>query len=73
MTPNGRFFFRHLPFGVPSVPERLQGRTVSEFTEALSGASRHMDDTLAKQEDHDARLHVAPRRLPTAGITLNIS
>ena len=69
ITPNGRFCFNRLPFGISSAPEHYQKR-MSSLLEGLPGVVCQMDDVLIygpDQETHDRRVHTALQKLAAAG------
>ena len=73
ITPNRRFFFTRLPFGIFSAPEHNQKRK-SSLLEGLPRVVCQMDDVLIygpNQETHDRRVHIALQKLAAAGVTLN--
>lgn len=73
ITPFGRYFFNHLPFGIASAPEHFQNRMVTEVTEGLDGVVCHMDDILVWgrcQEEHDVRLHAVFQKMEQAALPL---
>ena len=73
MTPNGRYCFNKLPFGITSAPE-LFHKPMQRILERLQGVLCHMDDVLifgASKEDHDRNLQAVLKRLEAAGATLN--
>ena len=45
ISPQGRFWFKRLPFGISSAPEFLQ-REMSNILQNLDGVICHMDDVL---------------------------
>ena len=72
ITPNGRYFYKRLPFGISSAPEIFQ-RTVEEilkgmdfvlcyfddilvFSEDVNLHEKHLDDVLKKLHSHHLRL-----------------
>ena len=73
ITPQGRFCFRRLPFGISSAPECFQKR-MSQVLDGLEGVICMMDDVLIfgrSPEEHDSRLTASLSRIAQAGITLN--
>ena len=76
ITPNGRFSFNRLPFGILSAPEHYQKR-MSSLLERLPGVVCQMDDVLIygpDQETHDRRVHTALQKLTASHSTLpNVS
>ena len=73
ITPNGRFFYKRLPFGISSAPEIFQ-RTVEGilggmqhvlcyfddilvFSEDTSTHEKHLDDVLQKLHSHHVKLN----------------
>ena len=75
LTSFGRYYFKRLPFGLQSAPERFQKRMINEL-EGLEGAICIMDDILVhgkrQTEEHDDRLKAVLTRLIRARITLNL-
>ena len=72
-TPQGRFAFNRIPFGISSAPE-IFTRTMSQILEGMDGVICHMDDILVYASDettHDERLREVLGRLQEAGLTLN--
>ena len=73
ITPEGRYCFNKLPFGISSAPELFQKR-MSKILSGLEGLVCQMDDVLvfgANQDEHDKRLTAALERIEKAGVTLN--
>ena len=75
ITPQGRYCFNRLPFGISSAPEVFQ-RIISKILVGLEGQGVivHMDDILIhgrNEEEHDARVRKVLSRLQEAGVTLN--
>jgi len=73
ITPQGRFCFNKLPFGITSAPEHFQ-RRMSEILDDIPGVVCHVDDVLVSgkdQEEHNARLNLVLQKIQTAGLTLN--
>ena len=73
ITPNGRYCFNKLPFGISSASEHFQKR-MSQILAGLDGVLVLIDDILVfgkDQEEHDARLEAVLQRLKTANDTLN--
>ena len=73
MTPFGRYFFRHLPFGISLAPEVFQ-RTMENIFGDIEGVECYMDDILVHadgMEEHHRRLDQALNRLAHAGLKLN--
>ena len=65
ITPFGRYFFIHLPFGISSAPEIFQ-RIMNEITSAIKG-----DDILchsATTEEHTLLLTQVKKRLQDIGL-----
>lgn len=76
ITPNGRYHFNRLPFGIASAPEHFHNMMMTEITTGLEGVVCHMDDVLiwgATKEQHDTRLRAVLERAEKAGVTLNMS
>ena len=73
ITPQGRYCFRKLPFGISSAPELYQ-RRMSQILTGIDGVLCHIDDVLvsgATPAEHETRLTAVLTRLSTAGVTLN--
>ena len=73
ITPQGRYCFNKLPFGICSAPEHFQKR-MSHILAGLDGVVSSIDDILVygkDREEHDTRLTAALKRILDAGITLN--
>ena len=73
ITPQGRFAFNRIPFGISSAPEIIT-RTISQILEGVDGVICHMDDILlyaSNEATHDERLREVLGRLQEAGLTLN--
>ena len=73
ITPFGRYCFNKMPFGISCAPEHFQ-RRMSQILERLEGVLCQMDDVLIfgrNDEEHDARLGAALKRIQDAGVTLN--
>ena len=73
ITPQGRFAFNRIPFGISSAPE-IFIRTISVILQGLDGVICHMDDILvfaSNEAEHDDRLWKVLQRLQGAGLTLN--
>ena len=73
ITPQGRYCFRKLPFGISSAPELYQ-RRMSQILTGLDGVLCHIDDVLvfgATPTEHETRLTAVLERLSSAGVTLN--
>ena len=73
LTPFGRYCFNKLPFGISSAPEVYQKR-MNQILEGLPGVVCLIDDVLIygkDQEEHDARLAAALKRLEDHNVTLN--
>ena len=74
LTPDGRFCFNKLPFGVSCAPELFQKR-MAMILEGLQGVVCQIDDVLvfgATRKEHDNRLLTVMERLESAGVTLNL-
>ena len=72
-TPWGRHCFNRLPFGICSAQEVFQKR-MSKILEGIDGVVCQVDDVLIygkTDEEHDARLEQALKRIEEAGTTLN--
>ena len=75
MTPQGRFHFTRLPFGLNSGPEVFH-RVMCNVLEGIEGAECYIDDVLIwaeTQELHDARLKQVLERCRQRGVRLNAS
>ena len=75
ITPQGRYCYRRLPFGISSAPEYFQKRMM-EVLDGLSGVICMIDDILvfgATRKEHNDRLLATLERINKAGITLNRS
>ena len=73
ITPQGRFAFNRIPFGISSAPE-IFTRTISVILQGLDGDICHMDDILvfaSNEAELDDRLRKVLQRLQGAGLTLN--
>ena len=73
ITPEGRFCFNNLPFGISSAPEVFQ-RRMSEILSGLPGVACQIDDILVfgkTQQEHDQILEAVLRRIEKAGATLS--
>ena len=73
ITSFGRFVFNKLPFGISSAPEHFRHR-MQQIVNGQEGIICHMDDMLihsCDQQEHDARLNGALKRIKAAGLTLN--
>ena len=73
VTPNGRYCFNKLPFGISSAPELFQ-KKMQHILEGLKGVLCHMDDVLifgSNKDEHDKNLLAALKKLEAAGGTLN--
>ena len=73
ITPQGRYCFHRLPFGITSAPEHFQ-RRMSDLLSDLEGVVCMMDDILVygrTTEEHDERLVRVLHKLRQAGLTLN--
>ena len=73
LTPFGRFCSRRLLFGLNASSEHYQ-RRISAILEGIEGVVCLIDDILLSgdnQEEHDAKLHRALKRLRDNGIMLN--
>ena len=59
ITPEGRYYFKRLPFGISSAPEHFQKR-ISQLIDGIDGVLCHADDVLVTGKDraeHDDKLH----------------
>ncbi len=73
ITPQGRYCFHRLPFGITSAPEHFQ-RRMSDLLSGFEGVVCMTDDVLVHgrtTEEHDQRLARVLRKLEQAGLTLN--
>jgi transposase InsO family protein len=73
ITPQGRYCFNKLPFGICSAPEHFQKR-MSQILVGLEGVLSSIDDVFVfgkDKKEHDTRLMAALRRILDAGVTLN--
>ena len=73
ITPQGRFCFNKLPFGITSAPEHFQHR-MKEILDDIPGVVCHIDDILVSgrdQEEHNDRLNTVLKKIQAAGLTLN--
>ena len=73
ITPFGRFVFNKLSFGISSAPGHFQ-RRMQQIHNGQEGTICHMDDMLIHgrdQQEHDARLNGALKRIQEAGLILN--
>ena len=73
MTPSGCYCFNRLPFGISSASEIFHKR-MSRILAGCKGVLVHHDDVLvygATQQEHDANLLAALKRLEEANVTLN--
>ena len=73
ITPEGRFCFNKLPFGISSAPELFQKR-MKAILEGLEGVVCLIDDVLVfgpTEAEHDSRLTAVLQRLEREKVTLN--
>lgn len=73
ITPQGRFCYKRLPFGISSGPEVFH-RIMAQLLSNIPGVICDIDDILVSgrnQEEHDLRLEEVLQRLLKAGVTLN--
>ena len=73
ITPFGRYFFIHLPFGISSAPGIFQ-RIMNEITSGIKGVVCYFDDILchsATTEEHTLLLNQVKKRLQDVGLQLN--
>ena len=73
LTPNGRFCFNRLPYGISSATEFFQ-KLVASTLAGIEGVVCLLDDVLifaANKTEHDLILDKVLRKLVEAGITLN--
>lgn len=73
ITPNGRYCFKRLPFGITSAPEIFQ-RRMQELLHDHEGTVVYMDDILvfgATLEEHNSRLKKVMETIRASGLKLN--
>ena len=73
ITPERRYYFKRLPFGISSAPEHFQKR-ISQLIDGIDGVLCHADDVLITGKDraeHDDRLHRVLQKFRESGFTLN--
>ena len=73
VTPSGRYCFNRLPFGISSASEIFH-KHMSRILAGCKGVLVHHNDVLvygATQQEHDANLLAALKRLEKANVTLN--
>ena len=73
ITPNGRYCFNKLPFGISSAPEHFQ-RRMNKILTGLDGVLCHLDDVLvygSTQQEHNQRITAVLERIQSKGETLN--
>ena len=71
ITPEGRYYFKGLPFGISSAPEHFQKR-ISQLIDGIDGVLCHADDVLITGKDraeHDDKLHRVLQKFCEAGLT----
>lgn len=74
-TPNGRYKWLRLPFGIKCAPEIFQ-RIMDEMLEGIAGAVSVMDDILIAaptMEEHDAILRKVVERATSYNLKLNFT
>jgi hypothetical protein len=74
LSPEGRFCFQRLPFGISSAPEHFQ-RRMSDILVGVDGVVCMMDDILIHGRtklEHDKWPDIVLHRLQDAGVTLNM-
>ena len=74
LSPQGRFLFCRLPFGLTSAPEIFQ-REMSRILVGLDQVIVHMDDILIATEtleEHNKVLNEVMSKVKSAGLTLNL-
>jgi len=75
ITPQGRYCFQRLPFGISSASEIFQ-REVSNILEGIDGVMAYQDDIIIcgkTTDEHDQRLRKVLAKLKVAGMELNSS
>ncbi len=73
ITPQGRYCFKRLPFGITSAPEIFQ-RKMSELLHGHDGTVVYMDDILVfgeTQDKHDQNLKRVMETIRASGLRLN--
>lgn len=73
ITPNGRYCFKRLPFGITSASEIFQ-RKISDLLDDIPGVETSQDDILifgCDTPEHDKRLKEVEERAKKAGIQFN--
>lgn len=73
MTPQGRYCFRRLPFGITSASELFQ-RKMGDLFDGLEGVAVYQDDIIvtgSSLEEHDERLNEVLNIIKQAGLKLN--
>ncbi|GAA6090298.1 uncharacterized protein K02A2.6-like, partial [Tachysurus ichikawai] len=72
ITPEGRYYFKRLTFGISLAPEHFQKR-ISQLIDAVDGVLCHADDVLVIGRDgteHNDRMHRVLQKFREAGLTL---
>ena len=75
MTPNGRYKFTRLPFGVHSASEVFQSE-ISQIINGIPGVDNLQDDIIIwgeSMEEHNSRLITVLNRIRQSGLKLNKS
>ena len=75
ITPNGRYCFRRLPFGICSASEIFQ-REMNSILVGIDGVVAYQDDVIVHgrdQHEHDQRLAQVLQKVKDAGLALNES
>ena len=73
ITPQGRFCFNKLPFGITSAQEHFQ-RRMKEILDDIPGVACHINDILVSgrdQEEHNDHLNTVLKKIQAAGLTIN--
>ena len=73
ITPFGRYYFHHLPFGITSAPEHFQ-RQMSYILTSLEGVVGMIDDVFVHGQttkEHDEQLDEVLQKLQEAELTVN--
>ena len=75
MTPQGRYCFKRLPFGITSASELFQ-RKMADLFDGLDGVAVYQDDIIitgSSVQQHDQRLNKVLNIIQEAGMKLNKS
>ena len=73
ITPQGRYCFKRLPFGITSASEIFQ-RKMSDMLSGLDGVAVYQDDIIVagnSRDEHDSRLEKVINIIKAAGLKLN--